>query len=224
VDANEILAVYASRGRGIPSAIEFLRKVLDSCECKPVIVVDRGPWYRWALERLGMTYFHETFGNRNRIERWFREMKERTKRFYNNVNSKNLKCLEELVTAIAAMHNIIRVGGEEVIPNLTVPLRGECYVFITRIGIGPEGSDMEVVKIRLPNADYVADLLRAVTAVIEEGTFRATQDGMRLVAMDPAHISLVDFKLRADAAEEFKVVKDTEITINVEELTWRSWR
>ena len=27
-----------------------------------------------------MTYFHETFGNRNKIERWFREMKERTKR------------------------------------------------------------------------------------------------------------------------------------------------
>jgi transposase-like protein len=108
VDTNEILAVYASRGRGIPRAIEFLRKVLDSCEGKPVIVVDRGPWYRWALERLGITYFHETFGNRNRIERWFREVKNRTKRFYDNVNSKNLKSLEELVTAIAAMHNVIR--------------------------------------------------------------------------------------------------------------------
>jgi putative transposase len=60
-------------------------KVLDSCEGKPVIVVDRGPWYRWALDRLGITYFHETFGNRNRIERLFREMKERTKRFYNNI-------------------------------------------------------------------------------------------------------------------------------------------
>jgi putative transposase len=47
--------------------------------------VDRGPWYRWALDRLGITYFHEAFGNRNRIERWFREMKERTKRFYNNI-------------------------------------------------------------------------------------------------------------------------------------------
>jgi transposase-like protein len=54
------LAVYASKGRGIPSAIEFLRKVLDSCEGKPVIVVDRGPWYRWALDRLGIIYFHET--------------------------------------------------------------------------------------------------------------------------------------------------------------------
>ena len=46
-----------------------------------------------------------------------REMKERTKRFYNNVNSKTLKCIEELVTTIAIMHNIIRAGGEEVIPT-----------------------------------------------------------------------------------------------------------
>jgi hypothetical protein len=33
--------------------------------------------------------------------------KERTERFHNNVNSKKLKCVEELVTAIAAIHNII---------------------------------------------------------------------------------------------------------------------
>jgi putative transposase len=64
-----------------------------------------------------MTYFQETFGKRNRIERWFREMKERTKMFYNNINAKTLKSLEELVTAIAATHNIIRARGEEVIPT-----------------------------------------------------------------------------------------------------------
>jgi transposase-like protein len=47
---------------------------------------------------LGITYFYETFGNRNKIiERLFREMRERTKMFYNNVNSKNLKNIEELV-------------------------------------------------------------------------------------------------------------------------------
>jgi transposase-like protein len=57
------------------------------------------------------------FGKRNGVEMWFREMKKRTKRFYNNVNSKKLKCIEELVTAIAAMHSIIRAGGEEVIPT-----------------------------------------------------------------------------------------------------------
>jgi transposase-like protein len=52
VDTNEILAGYA---------IKFLRKVLDSCEDKPVIVADRGSYYRWALERLGITYFQKTF-------------------------------------------------------------------------------------------------------------------------------------------------------------------
>jgi transposase-like protein len=71
----------------------------------------------WALERLGITYLHETFGSRNKIERWFRELKDRTKRFHNNINAKTLKSLEELVTAIAAMHNIIKTGGEEVIPT-----------------------------------------------------------------------------------------------------------
>jgi hypothetical protein len=35
-------------------------------------------------------------------------MKERTKIFHSNVNAKKLKNVKELVTAIAAMHNIIR--------------------------------------------------------------------------------------------------------------------
>jgi hypothetical protein len=44
-------------------------------------------------------------------------MKDWTKRFYNNVNSKKLKSMEESVTEIAAMHNFIRTGGEEAIPT-----------------------------------------------------------------------------------------------------------
>ncbi|MEM4374966.1 MAG: DDE-type integrase/transposase/recombinase, partial [Nitrososphaerota archaeon] len=45
VDTGEIIAVYASRGRSIPNALTFLRRVLEVCDGKPVIVVDRGPWY-----------------------------------------------------------------------------------------------------------------------------------------------------------------------------------
>jgi transposase-like protein len=71
----------------------------------------------WALERLGITYFHETFGNRNKIERWFRELKNRTKRFHNNVNSKTLKSIEEIATAVAIVHNLVRIGRGEVIPT-----------------------------------------------------------------------------------------------------------
>jgi hypothetical protein len=59
-----------------------------------------------ALERLGITYFHETFGNRNKIER-----------FHNNVNSKTLKSIEEIATAVAIVHNLVRIGRGEVIPT-----------------------------------------------------------------------------------------------------------
>ena len=107
VDTGEIIALYVSRGRSILNAPTFLRKVLETCDGKPVIVVDRGPWYRWALKRLGIEYIHETFGDRNRVERWFRKLKDRTKRFYNNINSKTVKSVEEIAAAIALTHNTL---------------------------------------------------------------------------------------------------------------------
>ena len=70
----------------------------------------------YSLERLGITYYHETFGNRNRIERLFRELKNRTKRFHNNVNSKTLKSIEEIAKAVAIVHNLVRTGRGGVIP------------------------------------------------------------------------------------------------------------
>jgi transposase-like protein len=81
--------------------------VLRSCDGKPIVVVDRGPWYRWS------------FGNRNKIERWFRELKNRTKRFHNNVNSKTLKSIEEIATAVAIAHNLVRIERKGGNTNLT---------------------------------------------------------------------------------------------------------
>ncbi|PUA31122.1 MAG: hypothetical protein B9J98_07750 [Candidatus Terraquivivens tikiterensis] len=107
VDSREVLAVYVSRGRSMLNALIFLKRVLKACDNKPVIVVDRGPWYQYALKRLGIEYFHETFGQRNKIERFFREIKERTRRFYNNINTKTVKSIEEIATAIALTHNTL---------------------------------------------------------------------------------------------------------------------
>ncbi|MEM1949364.1 MAG: hypothetical protein QXY50_02730 [Candidatus Caldarchaeum sp.] len=79
-----------------------------------MVVVDRGQWYPWALKGLGIEYLHETFGNGNKVERWFRELKDMTKRFYNNINSKTVKSIEEIATAIALTHNILNTQREEV--------------------------------------------------------------------------------------------------------------
>ena len=88
VESRELLAIYASYQRSSLNSYVFLRKVLKACTNKPLVLVDKGPWYPWALDRLGLKWQHVTFGKRNYIERLFRTLKERTKAFYNNVNSK----------------------------------------------------------------------------------------------------------------------------------------
>jgi transposase-like protein len=64
-----LLALDVSYGRSCLNAITFLEKALKLCSNKPPVIVDRGSWYRWALERLGLEY---------RCERFFRYLKERT--------------------------------------------------------------------------------------------------------------------------------------------------
>jgi transposase-like protein len=55
------------------------------CTNKPLVLVDKGPWYRWAFERLGLEYKHERFGMRDRVERFFRYLKERTIVFHHKL-------------------------------------------------------------------------------------------------------------------------------------------
>jgi putative transposase len=54
VDSKELLALEASYGRSSLNALAFLKKALRMCTNKPLIIVDRDPWYRWAFESIGM--------------------------------------------------------------------------------------------------------------------------------------------------------------------------
>ncbi|MCL7383181.1 MAG: DDE-type integrase/transposase/recombinase [Thaumarchaeota archaeon] len=67
VDSKELLALEASYGRSSLNALVFLKKTFRVCTNKPLVLVDRSPWYRWAFERLGLEYKHERFGLRNRL-------------------------------------------------------------------------------------------------------------------------------------------------------------
>jgi transposase-like protein len=106
---REILAVYASWGRNMLITLKFLRIVLNRCLNKPMIIVDRGPWYRWALERLGLKYQYQRFGIRNAVERFFGYIKQRTRRFYNNINTLKIQSIEDYALTIATMRKPITV-------------------------------------------------------------------------------------------------------------------
>jgi transposase-like protein len=90
-----------------------LRMVLDSCLNKPVIIADRGPWYRWVLERLGLKYRYERFGLRNRVETFFGYLNQRAS-FQNNINISKALSIEDYAAAIAIIRNLttmIKIRG-----------------------------------------------------------------------------------------------------------------
>ena len=107
-DTRELLAVYASYYRSHINTLVFLRRVLETCTNRPVVLVDGGPWYPWPLDRYGLKWLHITFGERNAIERLFRTMKERTKRFYNNLPSERLDNLESFLKVFMLWYNRLR--------------------------------------------------------------------------------------------------------------------
>jgi putative transposase len=59
------------------------------CTNKPLVLVYKGPWYRWAFERLGLEYRYERFGMRNKLERFFRYLKERTLVFHHKMSARD---------------------------------------------------------------------------------------------------------------------------------------
>ena len=107
-DTRELLAVYASYYRSSINTIVFLKRVLETCTNKPVILVDGGPWYPWPLNEMGFKWLHVTFGERNAIERFFRTMKERTRRFYNNLPSDSLVNLQSFINVFMVWYNHLR--------------------------------------------------------------------------------------------------------------------
>ena len=80
----EILGVWVSKGRASIEAYSFLKHVLSKCINQPKILVDGDPWYKPALQHLGIEGEHVTFELRNPIEQWFFLLKHRIRQFYRN--------------------------------------------------------------------------------------------------------------------------------------------
>jgi proliferating cell nuclear antigen len=61
--------------------------------------------------------------------------------------------------------------------------------------------------------------IEAVAALIDEGTLHIDKDGLKLRAMDPSQIALVDMFLPASVFDEYKVEGQTSIVVDFAELS-----
>jgi len=74
------------------------------------------------------------------------------------------------------------------------------------------------MKLTLAEPKYLKDSVTIISELVNEAHFKITKDAIELVAMDPANVAMVIFKLLASSFTEYKVEKDTEITINLSQL------
>lgn len=61
--------------------------------------------------------------------------------------------------------------------------------------------------------------IEAIAALIDEGTLQIDEKGIKLRAMDPSQIALVDLELPSSSFEEYKVEKPVDIGIDFAELS-----
>ena len=109
IDINtwEILGVWVTQGRASIEAYSFLKYVLSKCENKPKILVDGGPWYKPALQRLHANWEHVTFGLRNPIEQWFGILKHRIQLFYKRwPYNANIDTAQEWLNTFVSLYHI----------------------------------------------------------------------------------------------------------------------
>ncbi len=74
-----------------------------------------------------------------------------------------------------------------------------------------------VLRLTMADAKTLRNILTSLSALVDEACIIADGDGLKVKAMDPSHVAMVDFEWSKSAFEEFEVDKPTTIGLNLEE-------
>ncbi len=73
-------------------------------------------------------------------------------------------------------------------------------------------------KVKVSDAKLLRDAVTALSTLIDEGTFNIDSNGIRLRAMDPSRVAMVDFTMQKTVFDEYGSDEDTKICLNLSEL------
>ena len=74
------------------------------------------------------------------------------------------------------------------------------------------------MRLTLADPGYLKESISIISDLVNEARFKVTPNAIELVAMDPANVAMVIFKLLSSSFTEYDVKKDTEIAINMSNL------
>lgn len=74
------------------------------------------------------------------------------------------------------------------------------------------------MRLTLAEPSYLKESISIISDLVNEARFKITPNAIELVAMDPANVAMVVFKLLSSCFAEYDVKKDIEIGINLSNL------
>ena len=74
------------------------------------------------------------------------------------------------------------------------------------------------MKLTLAEPTYLKESVSIISDLVNEARFKITPDAIELVAMDPANVAMVIFKLLSSSFTEYDVKEEQEISINLSNL------
>ncbi|MBR9692262.1 proliferating cell nuclear antigen (pcna) [Candidatus Woesearchaeota archaeon] len=74
------------------------------------------------------------------------------------------------------------------------------------------------MKLSLAEPKYFKDSVSVISELVNEARFKITPNAVELVAMDPANVAMVIFKLLSSSFTEYDVKEETELAINLGNL------
>jgi proliferating cell nuclear antigen len=73
-------------------------------------------------------------------------------------------------------------------------------------------------KLRIADAKLLRDMITSISILVDEATFKLDPEGIKLRAMDPSRVAMIDFEWPKTVFEEYTSTEPTKMCINVTEL------
>ena len=74
------------------------------------------------------------------------------------------------------------------------------------------------MKLILAEPKYFKDSISIISELVTEAKFKVNSNGLELIAMDPANVAMVIFKMLSSCFTKYEVNEETELSINLNNL------
>ncbi|MGD0979425.1 MAG: proliferating cell nuclear antigen (pcna) [Candidatus Bathyarchaeia archaeon] len=73
-------------------------------------------------------------------------------------------------------------------------------------------------KLKVADAKQLRDMITSISILVDEATFKLDAEGVKLRAMDPSRVAMIDFEWPKTIFEEYTCTEPTKMCINITEL------